>query len=104
MMTVNGPASGQAALAIASGNRNSFGKPLKPSGQRDWSFGVFECFGACGTFTFACCCPWFAYAKNTSRLRHLESQGTVHPAGGDMVRSTTSDLLYSLTRPECLFF
>ena len=81
MMSVNGP-----MQPAGGGNRNSFGKPLKPSGQRDWSFGVFECFGGGGAFAFACCCPWFAYAKNTSRLRHLESQGTVHPAGGDMVR------------------
>ena len=77
MMTVSGAGLG--------GNRNSLNKPLQPSGQRDWSFGIFECFSACGTCLLAWCCPCLAYGQNSSRLRHLDTQGTVHPAGGDMV-------------------
>lgn len=67
------------------GNRNALNKPVKPSGQRDWSFGTFDCFSACGTCVFAWFCPCFVYGKNSSRLNHLNTQGTPHPAGGDMV-------------------
>jgi Cys-rich protein (TIGR01571 family) len=77
MMTVDGAGTG--------GNRNSLNKPLKSSGQRDWSFGMFDCFSACGTCCFAWWCPCLAYGKHTSRLLHLNTQGTIHPAGGDMV-------------------
>lgn len=75
------------------GNRNSLNKPLKPSGQRDWSFGIFDCFGACGTCLFSWCCSCLAYGKNTSRLAHLNTQGTVHPVGGDMVKFSQSFLI-----------
>jgi len=71
----------------AGGNRNALNKPLGPSGQRDWSFGTFSCFSACGTCLFSWCCSCLAYGKNSSRLQHLNTQGTVHPSGGDMFNS-----------------
>ena len=87
MMTIGGAATG------LGGNRNSLNKPVKPSGQRDWSFGICDCFSACQTCFFAWCCPCLAYGKNSSRLRHLDTQGAIHPAGGGMVRNVSCQLI-----------
>ena len=83
MMTIDGAATGEI------GNRNSINKPLKPSGQRDWSFGIFDCFSAHGTFFFACCFPCLVFSKNNFRLRHLNMLGDVHPASGNIVRNVS---------------
>jgi len=79
------------------GNRNAMSKPVNANGQRDWSFGVFDCFSACGTCVFAWCCPCLVFGKNVSRLDHLQIQGRPHPSGGDMVNGdcvTYGALLY----------
>lgn len=78
MMTVTGAGLG--------GNRNALNKPVQSNGLRDWSFGIFDYFSECGTCVCACCCPCCVYGKNTSRLRHLTTQGAPHPSGGDVVR------------------
>ncbi|KAF8331622.1 PLAC8 family-domain-containing protein [Cantharellus anzutake] len=70
--------------AGAGGNRNTLNKPFNAAGQREWSFGTCDCFDACGTCLFACCCSCLSYGQNMSRLKHLESQGRPHPTGGDM--------------------
>ncbi|KAF8318699.1 PLAC8-domain-containing protein [Clavulina sp. PMI_390] len=78
---------GTPMMAVNGGNRNALNKPIKSNGQREWSHGVFDCFGACGTCFFSWCCPCFQYGKNSSRLKHLNSQGAPHPSGGDCCNS-----------------
>lgn len=69
----------------AGGNRNALNKPFNATGKRDWSFGFFDCFSACGTCMFGWCCPCLQFGKNVSRLEHLTKHGQVHPSDGDMV-------------------
>ena len=38
---------GTAPMA-AGGNKNALNCPIGPDGQRDWSYGLFDCFSACG--------------------------------------------------------
>ena len=33
------------------GNKNAKNCPIGPDGRRDWSFGLFDCFGRCGLCT-----------------------------------------------------
>ena len=80
-MTVGGAATVWEGIAI----------PGKPSDQRDWSFGI--CFSTCQTCFFTWCCPCLAYGSNSSRLRHLDTQGAIHPAGGDMVHNVFCQLI-----------
>ena len=84
MMTINGATTG------GIGNRNLLNKPLKPLGQRDWSFGIFDCFSARGTFFFACCFPCLVFSKKNLRLRHVNLQGDIYPASGNIVRWNVS--------------
>jgi len=69
------------------GNRNALNKPTHGNGQRDWSFGLFNCFDDCGACLFGWCCPCFSYGQTQSRYRHLTAQGTAHPTGGEMCNS-----------------
>lgn len=32
----------------AGGNKNALNRPVGPDGKRDWSYGLFDCFSACG--------------------------------------------------------
>jgi len=32
----------------AGGNKNALNCPIGPDGQRDWSYGLFDCFSMCG--------------------------------------------------------
>jgi len=75
------------SVAGAGGNRNALNKPNGPSGQRDWSFGLFNCFDACGTCMLSWFCPCLVYGQSMSKLKHLQAQGSAHPAGGDMCNS-----------------
>jgi hypothetical protein len=38
---------GTAPMA-AGGNKNALNLAIGPDGQRDWSYGLFDCFSACG--------------------------------------------------------
>ena len=84
MITINGATTGGIE------NCNLLNKPSKPSGQRDWSFDIFDCFSARGTFFFACCFPCFVFSKNNLRLRHVNMQGDIYPASGNIVRWNVS--------------
>jgi hypothetical protein len=46
------------------GNKNANNRPIGPDGKRDWSFGLFDCFGRCGLCKFD---P----NQNASTLFHL---------------------------------
>src|ERR1700733_15883903 len=56
----------------AGGHRNPLNRPMLSSGQRNWSFGIFDFFGACGTCACACCCPCFVYGQNAYLLKELK--------------------------------
>ena len=70
--------------ASTGGNRNALDKPYDSNGQRDWSFGLFDCFGSCQTCLYAWCCPCFTYGQNMSRMHNLKTYGTPHPKGGEL--------------------
>jgi len=36
---------------VAGGNKNGLNRPVGPDGKRDWTFGLFDCFDACGLCT-----------------------------------------------------
>ncbi|KAF9041556.1 PLAC8 family-domain-containing protein [Panaeolus papilionaceus] len=63
------------------GNRNAKNLPVGPDG-REWSNGLFGCFGACGTCLVACCCPCITYGKVKHRYEHLNSKGYPDPEHG----------------------
>ncbi|KAF8325761.1 PLAC8 family-domain-containing protein [Cantharellus anzutake] len=67
------------------GNRNALNKPVDPQGEREWSYGIFDCFSECGTFCLSCWCPCFEYGKLKSRFKHLQTTGKPHPQGGKML-------------------
>jgi len=81
------PNPGMTAGAQVGGNRNALNKPVHGSGQRDWSYGLFGCFDACGTCLFSWCCPCFSYGQTQSRYRYLAAQGRPHPSGGELINS-----------------
>ncbi|KAJ7065305.1 PLAC8-domain-containing protein [Mycena amicta] len=64
------------------GNRNALGKPLNSSGKREWSHGLCDCFGACGTCCYSCWCPCIVHGQNKQRIQHLEDQGSPNPDVG----------------------
>ncbi|KAH9993563.1 PLAC8 family-domain-containing protein [Russula vinacea] len=65
------------------GNKNAKNCPIGPDGKRDWSFGLFNCFGRCGLCCFSTFCPCVVYSKNRQRLRNLQAQGTPLVGNGD---------------------
>jgi len=71
-----------AAMAVG-GNKNTLNRPYGPDGKRDWSFGLLDCFSACGPCCLATWCPCVVYSKNRQRLHNLQYQGTPLPGGGE---------------------
>lgn len=67
------------------GNRNAKNRPIGSDGKRDWSHGLFDCFGSCGTCCMAVWCPCIVYGKNKQRLGNLSTHGTPRPGGGDAI-------------------
>src|SRR5579863_8005508 len=92
------------------GSKNGLNRPIGPDGKRDWSYGLFDCFSACGLCTqrnhlapfflcfflivprssllagcFAAWCPCIVYSRNRQHLRSLQTQGTVLPAGTEQM-------------------
>ena len=85
------------------GNRNALSREVGVDGQRDWSFGLFDCTDECKLCMstslvklsysvaeplspegcWAAWCPCVVYTKNKQRLRHLQSHGTPLPGGGE---------------------
>jgi hypothetical protein len=37
---------------VVGGNKNANNRPVGADGQRDWSFGLFDCFDRCGLCTY----------------------------------------------------
>ncbi|KAH9993550.1 PLAC8 family-domain-containing protein [Russula vinacea] len=65
------------------GNRNAKNCPVDADGKRDWSFGLFDCFGRCGLCCWSTWCPCVVYSKNKQRLRSLQIQGAPLDGGGE---------------------
>ncbi|KAF8331619.1 PLAC8 family-domain-containing protein, partial [Cantharellus anzutake] len=78
----------------AGGNRNALDKPFDAAGQRKWSFGPCDCTEVCGTWVLSYFCPCLSYGRNMSRLKHMQTHGRPHPAGGEMFNEDC--LLYEL--------
>lgn len=95
---------GVAPMQVLGGNRNAKNCPVGSDGKRDWSHGLCDCFGSCGTCTLiqhsylyvsnqlsnhlsvgcmSIWCPCIVYSKNKQRLRNLKTHGTPLPGGGD---------------------
>ncbi|KAJ7282036.1 PLAC8 family-domain-containing protein [Mycena rebaudengoi] len=70
------------------GNRNALSKPLDSHGKREWSHGLCDCCGACGTFCYSWWCPCIVHGKNKQRLRHLIDRGSPEPDGGSCCSGT----------------
>ncbi|KAH9965161.1 PLAC8 family-domain-containing protein [Russula compacta] len=68
---------------LAGGNKNALNRPIGPDGYRDWSFGLFDCFSACGVCCLSAWCPCVVFSKNKQRLQSLQQHGTPLPGDGD---------------------
>jgi hypothetical protein len=44
------PSQGTAPMS-AGGSKNALNRPIGPDGKRNWSYGLFDCFSACGLCT-----------------------------------------------------
>jgi len=67
----------------AGGNKNALNRPIAQDGKREWSYGLFDCFSACGLCCFAYWCPCMVYSRNKQHLRNLQSQGAPLPPGSE---------------------
>ncbi|KAH9968279.1 PLAC8 family-domain-containing protein [Russula dissimulans] len=65
------------------GNKNSQNCQIGVDGKRKWSYGLLDCFSACGLCCWATWCPCVVYSTNKQRLRQLRYQGTSLQGGGD---------------------
>ncbi|KAM6492053.1 PLAC8 family domain containing protein [Amanita muscaria] len=52
------------------------------NGTREWSNGLFDCFGDCGTCVHAWFCPCMVYSKNKHRVEYLNQNGRPDPDSG----------------------
>ncbi|KAH8818610.1 PLAC8 family-domain-containing protein [Flagelloscypha sp. PMI_526] len=62
----------------AGGSRNAKGLPISSDG-REWSHGLFDCFGDCSTCMMAWCCPCVVYAQTKRRLSYLQKHDKPDP-------------------------
>ncbi|KAI9430035.1 PLAC8 family-domain-containing protein [Lactarius indigo] len=76
----------------AGGNRNALNREVAVDGQRDWSFGLFDCTSECGLCCWATWCPCVVHSKNKQRFRHLQIRGTPLPGGGERFNDTLESL------------
>jgi len=72
---------GGTAPMIAGGNKNILNRPIGADGRRDWTYGLFEFFDACGLCCFATWCPCFVYTHNKQHLRSLQANNAPLPPG-----------------------
>ncbi|EDR06888.1 uncharacterized protein LACBIDRAFT_236218 [Laccaria bicolor S238N-H82] len=63
------------------GNRNAKNIPVAADG-REWSHGLCDCFGDCGTCVIAWCFPCITYANIKHRYEHLNTKGFPDPQHG----------------------
>ena len=82
----------QPGMSIAGGNRNANNVPFNEKGEREWSFGLFDCFDDPMTCElrhfsrqlsnflneglFAWFLPCTIYGKNKTRMQALEAVGS----------------------------
>jgi len=64
------------------GHRNPMNVPIEQDGRRDWSNGLCDYFGVCGTCCLSCWCPCITYSRNKHRYDHLNTQGSPDPERG----------------------
>ncbi|KAI9438048.1 hypothetical protein H4582DRAFT_2129116 [Lactarius indigo] len=76
------------APMAAGGNRNALNREVAVDGQRDWSFGLFDCTSECGLCCWATWCPCVVHSKNKQRIQHLQIRGTPLPGGGERFNDT----------------
>jgi len=72
------------------GRQSSAQDPLNPlarrkdaNGERDWNYGLCDCFQTFGTCCYACWCPCMVYGETKSKVQYLQVHGRPHPKGGD---------------------
>ncbi|PPR07497.1 hypothetical protein CVT26_013466 [Gymnopilus dilepis] len=63
------------------GNRNVKNLPVGADG-REWSEGLLDCFGDCGTFLLASFFPCITYSNVKRRYEHLNNRGYPDPEHG----------------------
>ncbi|KDR71290.1 hypothetical protein GALMADRAFT_127188 [Galerina marginata CBS 339.88] len=65
-------------MALSGGNRNVKNLPVSVDG-REWSEGLFGCFGDVGTCILACFCPCVVYNNVRHRYTRLTATGSSNP-------------------------
>ncbi|KIL64764.1 hypothetical protein M378DRAFT_186648 [Amanita muscaria Koide BX008] len=70
------------AVGGGGGNRNVKNIPFNPSGKREWSHGLCDCFADFGTCCFAYLCPCMVYSQVKHRLEYLNTHGRPDPNHG----------------------
>ncbi|KAI0249606.1 PLAC8 family-domain-containing protein [Lactifluus subvellereus] len=78
----------------AGGNKNALNREIGADGKREWSFGLLDCFNACGLCCWATWCPCVVYCKSKQRLRSLQDHGV--PLSGDGERYNNDCCIYGL--------
>ncbi|KAF8299218.1 PLAC8-domain-containing protein, partial [Clavulina sp. PMI_390] len=80
--------------------RNVLKKSVGGDGEREWSFGMFDCFGACRACLFLMLCPLLQFGRNASRLKYLDRRGLPHPEGRSCVRRSSACIVHTEHRGE----
>lgn len=57
-------------------------KPLDANGEREWTHGICNCFGGCGTCCLAFFLPCLVYGQVKQRIDHLQKTGRPDPEYG----------------------
>jgi len=71
--------------------------PVQSLEGREWTYGLFDCFGDCKTCCLSCWCPCIAYSKISMRHEYLASHGVPHPTnGGSACPPSARCVLFSL--------
>ncbi|KAF8960423.1 PLAC8 family-domain-containing protein [Flammula alnicola] len=73
-------------MSVGGGNRNAKNLPINGDG-REWSNGLFDCFGDFGTFIVSCCLPCVTYGQVKRRYEHLNQKGYPDPEHGGFCTS-----------------
>lgn len=63
-------------------NPNGPAHTYDANGEREWSNGLLDCFGDCGTCCIATFCPCIIYQQVKQRFDHLQRSGQPDPQHG----------------------
>ena len=63
-------------------NPRAGGAQYDANGERDWSYGLLDCFSDCGTCCFTCFCPCLVYQQVKNRITYLNLNGRPDPQRG----------------------